>query len=95
MASQLIKGLALVSLLGLVGGPAIANEAAPVSGTPENTAKSAPAEHKVHENHTHVHGSKNCKHKAEKHADHVDYEHDGHHHFNHDGHTDECENRHS
>lgn len=46
--------------------------------------------HNQHATHPHRHGSKSCKHKAEKHGDHTDYEHDGHHHKKHEKHVDEC-----
>lgn len=96
MVSQFIKVLALVSLLGIVGGRVMADEPAPA-------APQAAAEHAEHKDHKHVHGSKDCKHKKEQHGDHEDYEHkEGkgkgakvHHHKMHDGHADECENTHS
>lgn len=95
MASFLLKSLALVSLLGLMGGRVLANE--------PSAAAPAAAEHSQHTEHKHVHGSKDCKHKKEQHGDHEDYEHkEGkgkdakvHHHKMHDGHADECENSHS
>ncbi|MSP17994.1 MAG: hypothetical protein EXR74_00300 [Bdellovibrionales bacterium] len=97
MTLKLIKGLAFISLLGLVGNPIFADEAAPaVAPAPaaEATSKPMDAEHKTHENHEHKHAKK-CGHKTEKHGDHTDYEHDGHHHKNHKGHTDECDNSHT
>jgi len=68
MVSQFIKVLALVSLLGIVGGRVMADEPAPA-------APQAAAEHAEHKDHKHVHGSKDCKHKKEQHGDHEDYEH--------------------
>ncbi len=94
MASHLIKGLAFISLLGLAGGPTMANE--PVAApAPETAQKPAAPGHKTHEKHKHEHGSKKCKHKSEQHGNHTDYEHDGHHHNSHEGHVDECDNQHS
>jgi hypothetical protein len=46
------------------------------------------SEHKVHDDHNHVHGD-GCGHKAIEHNDHVDYLHDGHLHHMHEGHVDE------
>ena len=46
------------------------------------------SEHKIHENHEHVHGS-DCGHLGIKHNGHTDYAHDGHLHSPHDGHFDE------
>ena len=46
------------------------------------------SEHKIHENHEHVHGS-DCGHVGIRHNGHTDYAHDGHLHSPHDGHFDE------
>lgn len=46
------------------------------------------SEHKIHEGHTHVHGS-GCGHTAVMHHGHVDYLHDGHLHQPHGDHVDE------
>ena len=47
------------------------------------------AAHKIHGNHSHVHGE-DCGHTAIRHAGHVDYLHDGCLHTAHGDHFDEC-----
>ncbi len=95
MASQMIKGLAFISLLGLVGGRLVANEPAPAPAA-EAPAPAA-AECKKHDNHKHQHGEK-CGHKAHQHkgadgTEHTCYMHGKHHHMVHGEHTDECEHK--
>ena len=78
----------LLALALVVGTAAYANE----TTTPPTDSAAAPAAaHSEHKKHSHKHGTKKCKHKAEQHGDHTDYEHDGHHHHAHDGHYDECD----
>ena len=47
------------------------------------------AAHKIHGNHSHVHGT-DCGHTAIRHGEHVDYLHDGCLHTPHGDHFDEC-----
>lgn len=47
-------------------------------------------DHKIHENHSHAHGSPDCSHNARTHGNHVHYVHGNHKHFKHGDHWDEC-----